>query len=58
MLTHSSNLWLLHLKAVQAESEKKTESEKDSFKAAWAQKPERYGTKFERTLWANSCRKN
>ena len=38
-----TTLWLL-------ESEKKAQKEQDSFKAAWAQKPRRFRTKFERTL--------
>ena len=45
-----SSLWLLRLQAAQLESEKKAQRDADSFRAAWAQKPRRFRTKFERTL--------
>ena len=52
-----TTLWLLRVKAAQAESEKKTQAESDKFRAAWTQKPRKFRTKFERTLHAGKTQR-
>ena len=52
-----TTLWLLRVKAAQAESEKKIQAESDKFRAAWTQKPRKFRTKFERTLHAGKTQR-
>ena len=52
-----TTLWLLRVKAAQAESEKTIQAESDKFRAAWTQKPRKFRTKFERTLHAGKTQR-
>ena len=52
-----TTLWLLRVKAAQAESEKEIQAESDKFRAAWTQEPRKLRTKFERTLHAGTTQR-